>query len=137
MRRAEGGANIFGVFRMKNHDFTPKNHIISNFRGGCAPGAPPPGSAPVKDIVLVNIHCPPFFLIKWGSLSVTCVRSVVFSGYSGFLHQYNWPPRYNWNIVDSGAKLQKPSKQEFFSSALMLILNYYLPLHSIISWRTY
>ena len=34
MRRAEGGANIFGVFRVKNHDFTPKNHIFSNFRGG-------------------------------------------------------------------------------------------------------
>jgi hypothetical protein len=29
--RAEGGANIFGVFRVKNHDFTPKNHIFSNF----------------------------------------------------------------------------------------------------------
>ena len=26
MRRAEGGANIFGVFRVKNQDFTPKNH---------------------------------------------------------------------------------------------------------------
>jgi hypothetical protein len=22
----------------------------------------------------------------------------------GFLHQYNWPPRYNWNIVASGVK---------------------------------
>ena len=32
---------VFGVFRVKNHDFTPKNHIFSNFRG-CAP----PGSAP-------------------------------------------------------------------------------------------
>jgi hypothetical protein len=31
-----GGANIFGVFRVKNHDFTPKNHIFSNFRGGRA-----------------------------------------------------------------------------------------------------
>ena len=27
LRRAEGGAKIFGVFRVKNHDFTPKNHI--------------------------------------------------------------------------------------------------------------
>ena len=30
---------------MKNQDFTPKNHIFSNFRGGGgggAPGAPPP-----------------------------------------------------------------------------------------------
>ena len=30
---AEGGAKIFGVFRVKNHDFTPKNHFFSNFRG--------------------------------------------------------------------------------------------------------
>ena len=34
LRRAEGGAKIFGVFRVKNHDFTPKNNIFSNFRGG-------------------------------------------------------------------------------------------------------
>ena len=32
-RRAKGGANIFGVFRMKNHDFTPKNLIFSNCGG--------------------------------------------------------------------------------------------------------
>jgi hypothetical protein len=36
------------LFRVKNHDFTPKNHIFSNFRGARAPGAPPPGSAPGK-----------------------------------------------------------------------------------------
>ena len=34
LRRAEGGANIFGVFRVKNHDFTPTNLIFSNFGGG-------------------------------------------------------------------------------------------------------
>ena len=28
------GAKIVGVFRVKNHDFTPKNLIFSNFRGG-------------------------------------------------------------------------------------------------------
>ena len=28
LRRAEGGAKNFGVFRVKNHDFTPKNHIF-------------------------------------------------------------------------------------------------------------
>ena len=33
LRRAEGGAKLFWVFRVKNHDFTPKNHIFSNFRG--------------------------------------------------------------------------------------------------------
>jgi hypothetical protein len=30
-------------------------------------------------------------------------RLVVFSGTSGFLHQYNWPPRYNWTIVENGS----------------------------------
>ena len=40
-------AEIVGVFRVKNHDFMPKNHIFSNFRGGAhATGAPPLGSAP-------------------------------------------------------------------------------------------
>ena len=33
LRRADGGAKFGGVFRMKNHDFTPKNHIFYNFRG--------------------------------------------------------------------------------------------------------
>ena len=34
---AEGGAKIFWVFRVKNHDFMPTNHIFSNSRGrGCA-----------------------------------------------------------------------------------------------------
>ena len=37
-------------------------------------------------------------------MSVTCGRSVVSFGYSVFLHQQNWPPRYNWNIVESGIK---------------------------------
>ena len=33
LRRAEGGAKILGVFPVKNHDFTPKNHIFSNCGG--------------------------------------------------------------------------------------------------------
>ena len=33
LRRAEGGTKFFGVFRVKNHDFTPKNHIFSNCGG--------------------------------------------------------------------------------------------------------
>jgi hypothetical protein len=28
LRQVEGGAKIFGVFRVKNHDFTAKNHIF-------------------------------------------------------------------------------------------------------------
>ena len=34
LRRAEGGAKIFGVFRVKNHDFTPKNLIFPIAEGG-------------------------------------------------------------------------------------------------------
>ena len=48
---------IFGVFRVKNHDFTPKNHIFSNFRGGgrvtrtkCPPSAP--GLEPLTSILM-------------------------------------------------------------------------------------
>jgi hypothetical protein len=43
LRRAEGDANIFGVFRVKNHDFTPKNHIFFSILGeGGARRVPPP-----------------------------------------------------------------------------------------------
>ena len=34
LRREKGGVNIFGVFRVKNHDFTPKNHIFPILGGG-------------------------------------------------------------------------------------------------------
>ena len=30
LRRAEGGVNIFGVFRVKIHDFTPKKQITES-----------------------------------------------------------------------------------------------------------
>ena len=40
---AEGGTKMFGVFRLQNRDFAPKNHIFSKFREGAPP---PPGSAP-------------------------------------------------------------------------------------------
>ena len=41
-------------------------------------------------------------------MSVTCARSVVLSGYSGFLHQKNWLPRHSWNIVESDVKHHNP-----------------------------
>ena len=47
LRRAEGGAKCFEVFRVKNHDFTPKNHFFSILGGGGVRSEPPlPGSAP-------------------------------------------------------------------------------------------
>jgi hypothetical protein len=33
---------------------------------------------------------------------VSVLQQVVVN--SGFLHQYNWPARYGWNIVESGVK---------------------------------
>ena len=41
LRRAEGGAKNFEVFRVKNHDFTQKNYIFSNFREGARRVRPP------------------------------------------------------------------------------------------------
>ena len=34
LRRADGGAKIFGVFRVKNHDFTQKKPIFLPILGG-------------------------------------------------------------------------------------------------------
>ena len=47
------------------------------------------------------------------NVSVICGRSVVFSGYSGFLHQLNWPPRYNCNIVESVVKHHNSNPNPF------------------------
>ena len=46
LRRAEGGAKIFGVFRVKNHDFTTKKIIFFPILGGGRPPPPHPESAP-------------------------------------------------------------------------------------------
>ena len=37
---------------------------------------------------------------------------MVFSWYSSFFHQWNWPPRYNWNTVESGVKHHNPNPEE-------------------------
>ena len=49
---AEGGAKIFGVFRVKNHDFTPKNHIFFNFRVGAHQVRPSPC---IDKVVIIEI----------------------------------------------------------------------------------
>ena len=54
LRRTEGGANIFEVFRVRNHDFTPKNHIFSNFRGGARRVRPPPLDPPLTMTLLAT-----------------------------------------------------------------------------------
>ena len=59
----------------------------------------------------------------WSSLPVTYGRSVVFSGYTGFLHQLIRPPRYSWNIVESGVKHHKPKPVQYSNLCYHLILN--------------
>ena len=64
--------------------FVSDNHRIENFS--------------VKDHHL---------LIAFQNLNLihtTLENIVVFSGYSGFFHQSNWPPRYNWNTVEVALK---------------------------------
>ena len=70
--RAEGGAKIVGVFRVKNHDFTPKYHFSPNFRGARTGCPPPPGSAPalyLKDLLFVNLFSS-WIQLKYCSLDV-------------------------------------------------------------------
>ena len=58
LRRAEGDAKSFGVFRVKNHDSTPKKDIFPIL------GAPPPGSTPAYNIRLhKSIYNDPTFYI--------------------------------------------------------------------------
>ena len=42
---AEGGAKIFEVFRVKNHDFTPKKSYFFPILGGALPPESAPGMA--------------------------------------------------------------------------------------------
>ena len=62
---------IFGVFRVKNNDFTPKNNIFSNFRG-----APPPLDPPLYRLLSLSTMC----------LLVFCLDLFCFS--EQHIHQY-------------------------------------------------
>ena len=87
LRRAEGDAKIFGVFRVKNHDFTPKNHIYSNFRGG-ARRVRPPLNPPLHCDLLLSFMCKEYG-IRWTGdtnlypvLSSSCAFCSSFEDYS-------------------------------------------------------
>ena len=61
-------------------------------------------------------------------MSVTCDGSVVFFGPSGFLYQENWPPRYNWNIVEScvkGVKHHQTNKQSLLDKITSIYNSFY------------
>jgi len=57
---------MFGVFHVKNHDYTPKNHIFSNFRGAHPPWIRPwlfdlytlqwfSGQNPAADVITTHL----------------------------------------------------------------------------------
>ena len=54
-------------------------------------------------------------------MSVNCSNSMVFSGYSGFLHQKNWLSWYKCNIVESGIKHHNPNPNISLPSIIIFI----------------
>ena len=83
LRRAEGCAKIVGVFRVKNHVFTPKNHIFSNFRGGGGGGGAPgaPLDPPLNNVYSILKY---FLLIVW--LVFTIFEKCMFYLGNGWLY---------------------------------------------------
>ena len=67
------------------------------------------------------VRCTRYIIV---CLSVTCGKSVVFSGYSDFLNRLNWPPQYNWNIVTSGVKYHNPYLREYMTLHLYIVYTY-------------
>ena len=61
-------------------------------------------------------------------MSVTCGRSVVFSGYSDYLHQYNWPPWYSWNIVENGAIHHNSNPSNYHIASLFTLIGNIFPV---------
>ena len=57
LRRAEGGAKIVGVFRVKNHDFTPKKSYFFPILGRGVPGAPSPLCPPLEPSYIYSQTC--------------------------------------------------------------------------------
>jgi hypothetical protein len=84
LRRAEAGAQIVGVFRVKNHDFTPKNHIFSNFsvgaRAGCALPLDPPLGHQFRNLLTLIVE---HFFNR--TLFLTTTNAIIYS--STFLGQ--------------------------------------------------
>ena len=78
---AEGGANIFGVFRLKNHDFTPKKYIFSNFSGGASP-SPLPGSDLPFNLYSIFYLCVEYEPFNLYSIFYICVKYEPFNLYS-------------------------------------------------------
>ena len=58
--------------------------------------------SPLKLWVQIIVRCTRYCVIN---LSVTCDKV------SGYVNQYNWPPGYSWNIVESGIEHHNPNSE--------------------------
>ena len=89
--------------------------ISITFRGRLGPDRMTVGFTITCTISAYHQHCEfescsgEVYLIQYFVIKFVSDLWLVFSGYSGFLHQQNWLPRYNWNIVESGVKHHKPA----------------------------
>ena len=67
---------------------------------------------------------------------VTCNRSVVLTGCSGFPHQYNSPPWHNWTIVESGITHHKQNKTKtLFTTVNFSLIGSNIP--TVSAYRNY
>ena len=76
LHRAKGGANIFEVFRVKNHDFTPKKSYFFQFQrggGGGGGGEGAPGATPMDPPLGLS----GLLLLAIGSLVVFVLREYI------------------------------------------------------------
>jgi hypothetical protein len=102
---------MFGVFRVKNHDFTPKI-IFFPILGGRAPGAPPSGSAPAYIYSLVS-----YLFIKQDQMIFTCNSAVASMMLSRF---------FNYNIVSNiSCRFLCKIKMQYLSIFLLIFLYKY------------
>jgi hypothetical protein len=118
--------NIFGWYFVLNHFICINGYVVHLFSL----------RAVVAVIVcscicnyLCNQRLSPLTLwvripLRWGVLNTTLCDQVCqwleadrwFSpGTPDFLHQWNWPPWYSWNIVESGIKHHNPNHLYFSS----------------------
>ena len=71
-------------------------------------------------ITIIQVFLMQHYVIKF----VSDLRQV-----GGFLPQYNWPPRYNWNIFESGAKHHNP--QPWITSIILPVNRFHSELFNV------
>ena len=118
LRRAEGGAKKFGVFRVKNHDFTPKNLIFSNIREDVRrlrpPLDPPLGMILVikKNVLIGNTWKAPVCIrtrrtcrmySSTGGININNTFASIIS--LNTFYRLRTYPLYSWTIVYTRAKI--------------------------------